>query len=602
MAVVYRGTQLAVGRSVAVKVIQERLLGDAALGQQVLRRFKREAVATSRLSHPHTVRCFDFGETADGFLYLVLELLDGQPLDQVLAATGPLEPTRVARIGRQICRSLAEAHGRGIIHRDLKPSNVFLCRYEGEDDFVKVMDFGLARLGDTTAGGATAGGLTVQGSAIGTPFYMAPEQSRATTPVGPGADLYSLGVMLFELLTGEVPFPGDTALTVAMRHLRDPAPPMPLRDLHPGLARAWRGLVYALLEKTVERRPARASDVATYLSVLERGEVPRYPWKPGEPTSKTVESEGQQVAGPDSGTMRWDPEESRSGGPPAPLPEPGAPRPRAAGQIAYGARTESFTQAAARVRVESAEHAHDHTTAAAVPAAGAAIGPDDPTLDVTASEPEPLPRSLRPYDPRVLGVAAGLLLGLIVFSIGLARVAGSDGGGDGDEAAAASEGPGSSEGSEPAAADAGATAQAGPVAHVTRGEGPPDAGPETTAGALDPSAPTRLLVGSEPPGASVSIGETVICKTPCVRELSPSSEPTLLRLALAGHEDAVVIITRPPGETVVRQVSLPRRASGSPDDGARSSGVESSRHKRRLPRIHTKVPKRERTPLPGLRL
>ncbi|HRE87977.1 MAG TPA: serine/threonine-protein kinase, partial [Myxococcota bacterium] len=142
MGAVHRATQLAVNRPVAVKVLKQ-VTGLAS--DQLSERFKREAIATSRLKHPNTVQLIDFGES-DGVLYLVLELLDGEPLSTLIEREAPLSLDRVAAIGKQISKSLAEAHELGIVHRDLKPDNVFICQYAGDKDVPKVMDFGIARV------------------------------------------------------------------------------------------------------------------------------------------------------------------------------------------------------------------------------------------------------------------------------------------------------------------------------------------------------------------------------------------------------------------------------------------------------------------------
>ena len=167
---VYRAIQLAVGREVAVKVLRPDRATDDRLRDTLVKRFQREAIAMSKLGHPNTVQLIDFGTTEDEILFLVLELLDGFELSQIVATQAPMRPTRVAHVCRQICMSLAEAHGSGIIHRDLKPGNVFLCHVAGDDDFVKVMDFGIARLVDPDASQITRTGMTQ-----GTPAYMSPE-------------------------------------------------------------------------------------------------------------------------------------------------------------------------------------------------------------------------------------------------------------------------------------------------------------------------------------------------------------------------------------------------------------------------------------------
>jgi serine/threonine-protein kinase len=201
-------------------------------------------------------------------LFMVLELLEGAPLAAIIAHEGPMIPTRVAGIGRQIAKSLGEAHALGIIHRDLKPDNIFICNYHGEPDFVKVMDFGIARVL------TVEDNMTRTGMMIGTPKYMAPEQAMARR-VGPTADIYALGIMLHEMLTGSPPFIADSGMALALAHIHEDPPPLPMPGLPGPLADAWRGLVKSMLSKNPDHRPQRASDVAQWLQQLE-AETQRY--------------------------------------------------------------------------------------------------------------------------------------------------------------------------------------------------------------------------------------------------------------------------------------------------------------------------------------
>ncbi|MFT7579960.1 MAG: tRNA A-37 threonylcarbamoyl transferase component Bud32 [Myxococcota bacterium] len=262
MGTVYRGTQLAIDRAVAIKVLQPRV--SAAQRAHVENRFKREALATSRLNHPNTVRVIDSGQAEDGVLYLVLELLEGGTLTQVVTQEGPLSPQRVARLGKQIAKSLSEAHSLGIVHRDLKPDNIFVCDFHGEPDFVKVMDFGIARL----VHGDKGVDMTRAGVMVGTPRYIAPEQAMAR-PAGPAADLYALGVMLYEMLSGQAPFEADSALALALMHINEPLPSLNLPDFPAALADDWQGLVESLLAKDPTDRPQHASEVALWLEQIE---------------------------------------------------------------------------------------------------------------------------------------------------------------------------------------------------------------------------------------------------------------------------------------------------------------------------------------------
>ncbi len=184
-----------------------------------VQRFYNEAKACSRLQHPNTIRMFDFGQTQDGKLFMTMEFLDGISLRQALS-TGPLAPQRVMKILIQCCASLAEAHSIGIIHRDIKPDNVFLLNMAGSPDFVKLLDFSVAKLleGDRMK--------TQAGVVFGTPQYMSPEQGRGAV-LDARSDLYALGVLAFEMLTGNVPYNDENPMTVIQMHLHGQVPPMP---------------------------------------------------------------------------------------------------------------------------------------------------------------------------------------------------------------------------------------------------------------------------------------------------------------------------------------------------------------------------------------
>lgn len=264
MGIVYRATQLAVHRLVAIKVLRPTGPVDGESAQSMVVRFEREAIATSRLQHPNCVRLYDYGQTSDGLLYLVMEYLDGPTLKEVLRASGTLAPARAAKILSQIAKALAEAHKLGIVHRDLKPDNVFLLSFEGESDFVKVVDFGIARMMMDDSGIS----LTQSGFAVGTPTYMSPEQilDRPTTGA---SDLYALGVLSFELLTGVPPFRAGGHHALHYKHVHDPPPPLIIPSVSATVATAWTALLQRLLAKESTARPKDATTVAMALEHLE---------------------------------------------------------------------------------------------------------------------------------------------------------------------------------------------------------------------------------------------------------------------------------------------------------------------------------------------
>jgi eukaryotic-like serine/threonine-protein kinase len=223
---VFRGRQIATGREVALKILHPYNLGDAT----IVARFRREAEACSRLRNPHTVITYDFDETEDGVLYLAMELLRGRSLHHLQRAEGKLQPDRVLRIIDQVAEALGEAHQNGIIHRDMKPENVFIERRAGEDH-VKVLDFGIAKMLSET-GGQVA--LTAVGQTLGTLEFMSPEQLRGQSLDG-RSDIYALGIMAYEMLTGDLPFKNTKApVDIINFHLQTkPPPPSRLRpELH----------------------------------------------------------------------------------------------------------------------------------------------------------------------------------------------------------------------------------------------------------------------------------------------------------------------------------------------------------------------------------
>ncbi len=219
---VYLGYQESMDRQVALKVLKG---GPASEHAGARERFLREVKIIAKLKHPNTVTIHESGETVEGALYMVLEFVEGEELKQILKRDGAQDPLRVCSVSRQIAKSLAEAHRHGVVHRDLKPANVMLTRIEGEEDFVKVLDFGVARLLDPKTADLTSVGLPEgERELIGTPRYMSPEQVRGESLTG-ASDIYSLGLIMYEMLIGEPAVQGDTTMALITQQIS----PEPLR-------------------------------------------------------------------------------------------------------------------------------------------------------------------------------------------------------------------------------------------------------------------------------------------------------------------------------------------------------------------------------------
>lgn len=218
---IYRGYQLPVDRQVAIKLVRPELLGNVADVPVLFDRFRREARIVSRLNHPHIVTLHDFGETEDGDLYIAMELIEGETLESRLLRGG-LGVDEALSITLQVVSALEEAHGAGVVHRDLKPGNIMLTSAGADDSFVKVVDFGIARVVD---GDTRDGAVTLTGTLSGTPFYMSPEQVQGSS-VDHRADLYALGLILYEMIGERRAFTGQSAVTVVMKQLKEYPPPL----------------------------------------------------------------------------------------------------------------------------------------------------------------------------------------------------------------------------------------------------------------------------------------------------------------------------------------------------------------------------------------
>src|ERR1700753_4096992 len=245
MGKVYRAEQQPLGRLVALKVLSPNYIGDN--DPEFHKRFFLEASIASKLSHPNTVTIFDYGRTEDDVYYMAMEYLEGHTLHRAIREAGHFPEERAAHVARQICRALREAHSLGVIHRDLKPANIFLVEHGDETDFVKVLDFGLVKNVSENKGED----LTQTGLFMGSPKYMAPEQIRGDR-VDARTDIYALRIIMYEMLTGKVPFDRPNSVNILMAHVNEEAPPM--RQMNPNVQ------VGPVLEEIVSRCMAKDVD------------------------------------------------------------------------------------------------------------------------------------------------------------------------------------------------------------------------------------------------------------------------------------------------------------------------------------------------------
>ena len=310
MGVVFAARHLIIERPLAVKVLKREVARDAS----TIKRFVQEAKAASRIGHPNIVDVTDFGTTPDGLTYSVMEYVDGKTLSQAIKLSAPLPADRALPIAAQIAQALGAAHDKGIVHRDLKPENIFLINRDGRRDFVKIVDFGIAKVTPLDATGAVAPGqegprLTRAGAVFGTPEYMAPEQAAGRGDTDGRVDVYALGTILYEMLTGRVPHKSESMVrTLAMQMLDPIEPPSKVR---PDLAidPELEAVVMKALAKKREQRFATMGEFLAAMTAAAKGVELAQPVS----TSVTARSLAGGVlqamppgmaAGPDATTVR----------------------------------------------------------------------------------------------------------------------------------------------------------------------------------------------------------------------------------------------------------------------------------------------------------
>jgi serine/threonine-protein kinase len=260
MGCVYRATHVLMEKVVAVKVLHPALAAD----DKIVARFTREAKAASRISHPHAINVTDFGESEQGTVYLVMEYLPGRTLKDIIRTGGPMTLERTVEIVRQVAGALDVAHAEGVVHRDLKSDNIMLQEATG-GDWAKVLDFGIAKIQQTERSvHETDPGLTAPNLIIGTPQYMSPEQCSQASDIDTRSDIYSFGVIIYEMLAGHVPFTGDSPTGIMMRHIQEPPPSIleERKDLPEEVGR----VVARSLAKRPEDRFQKAGELAAALA------------------------------------------------------------------------------------------------------------------------------------------------------------------------------------------------------------------------------------------------------------------------------------------------------------------------------------------------
>ncbi len=261
MGSVYRAEQVSGGRPVALKILD--ISGPHDHNMDFAQRFLLEASVVTKLCHPNTVAVYDYGETEDGIYYMAMELLEGVTLRDEMLSHGPLSPQKTIHYAKQICRSLRQAHEHGVIHRDLKPANVFVVKRPGEDDTIKVLDFGLVKRLDEQATQITA-----TGAFLGSPRYMAPEQISCAN-VGVRADIYALGVVMFEMLAGRTPFERETAASTMVAQLSEVAPIISEVNPHVDVPAELENVVQRCMAKKQEQRFADMDELLVALKAVD---------------------------------------------------------------------------------------------------------------------------------------------------------------------------------------------------------------------------------------------------------------------------------------------------------------------------------------------
>jgi serine/threonine-protein kinase len=298
-------------RKVALKTLHKHLSHD----QSIKARFNRECETVVGLEHPNTIQVFDFGEMPDGTLYLVMEFVSGKSVADTLIHEGPMPAARVENILKQVCGSLEEAHGKGIVHRDLKPDNVVLCEKAGQKDWVEVLDFGIAKR--SSEHDPNEAKLTQQGMVLGTPPYMSPEQFTGQ-PVDVRSDIYALGVMAYEMLSGKLPWEANTAWEWASKHMTEVPTPLERQLDAAKLANVPQHMRDAIARALAKNKDERFASVKEFFTAFSGGHV--------VPSLAAAQAEAPPTTGGQPARPKTEMAQPMMGGgpPPGAMPPPGA--------------------------------------------------------------------------------------------------------------------------------------------------------------------------------------------------------------------------------------------------------------------------------------
>ncbi len=389
MGFVYKGRHITFNELCAIKIVNDVIAGDA----NFLQRFQTEAVVTRKLRHPNAVRVDDFDYTEDGRPFIVMELVEGKNVGEILESDGPFRVPRAIRVAIQVAQALGFAHKLGIVHRDIKPGNIILTRDERGQEVAKVLDFGIAKLKEAVG---DKPGMTMTGMVVGTPLYMSPEQfmgKKAGSEIDGRSDIYSLGVVLYQMVTARLPFEGDTLYSIMMQHMQ--GAPRPPHEIAPELQipEVLSHVILKAIDKSTEQRYQTAEEFAWALEQVASPGIsePSLP-EASAPSFRATFMEGSSRATPV----------------PAPPPVPAIPPPSAGSvepRTAGNARTP--VPAAAAPEVPSAEVVR---TVAIEPPVGNVKAPAPDSLFVKSAEQHVF------VQPRKLGIKNVIVITLLIVA------------------------------------------------------------------------------------------------------------------------------------------------------------------------------------------